>query len=106
MAPIELQCPVGGDCDYKTQLLEYPQAEAVLDRHLKYSHQAAGGGGNGERKPEKFPRPELKLDSSFEEWSEFLTTWNQYKEEYKLDGSSLIRQLYASCSEDPRGASS
>ena len=46
MAPIQLQCPVGDDCDYKTQLLEYPQAEALLDRHLKFAHQAAGGGGN------------------------------------------------------------
>ena len=102
MAPIELQCPVGGECDYKTQLLEYAQAEAVLDRHLRYSHQAAGGGGNSDRKLPQFPRPELKLDSSFEEWSEFLTTWKQYKEEYKLDGTSLIRQLYASCSDELR----
>ena len=73
MAPIELQCPVGGECNYKTQLLEYAQAEAVLDRHLKFTHQAAGG-SNSERIVPQFPRPELKFDSSFEEWSEFLTT--------------------------------
>ena len=27
-------------------------------------------------------------------------TWRQYKDEYKLSGSSLIRQLFASCSEE------
>ena len=99
MAPVQLECPVGGECQYKTQLLEYAQAKAVLDRHLQFAHQAAGG---SDRKPERFPRPDLKLDSSFEEWSEFLVTWTQYKEEYQLEGSSLIRQLFACCSEELR----
>ena len=75
MAPVQLQCPVGGACDYQTQLLEYAQAEAVLDRHLKYSHQAAGGGGNSDRKPEKFPRPTVGLHEPIEKWEDFRSSW-------------------------------
>ena len=101
MSTVQLQCPVGGECDYKTQSLPYAQAEALLDRHLRFAHQATGG-SNSDRKPERFPRPDLKLDSSFEEWSEFLVTWNQYKDEYQLEGASLIRQLFACCSDELR----
>ena len=101
MAPVELPCTVGGSCTFKTIQLEFEQAKALLDSHLKYAHQATGG-SNSERKPEKFPRPDIKLDSSQEEWSEFLVMWRQYKEEYNLAGSSLIRQLFACCSEELR----
>ena len=63
MAPVELPCTVGGTCDFKTIKLEFDQAKALLDSHLQYAHQAAGG-GSSDRKPEKFPRPEIKLDST------------------------------------------
>ncbi len=70
-------------------------AEKLLESHLKFAHPIAGG-SNNDNKPEKFPRPELKLDSSAEEWSEFLVPWNEYK------AARLIKQLFASCSEDLR----
>ena len=38
-------------------------AEKLLESHLKFAHPIAGG-SNNDNKPEKFPRPELKLDSS------------------------------------------
>ena len=77
-------------------------AEKLLESHLKFAHPIAGG-SNNDNKPEKFPRPELKLDSSAEEWSEFLVPWNEYKAEYNLGGLiRLIKQLFASCSEDLR----
>ena len=102
MAPIKLKCTSGDtNCNYETQELEFEQANILLESHLKVAHPVRGG-GTSDRKPEKFPRPELKLDSSAEEWSEFLVTWRQYKEEYNLEGASLIRQLFASCSEDLR----
>ena len=34
MAPIQLQCPAR-DCDYKTQPLDYEQAEKLLDIHVR-----------------------------------------------------------------------
>ena len=103
MAPIELPCTVGDrDCDFKTLALEFDQAKVLLDSHLQYKHGggAAGPAGGGGKKPEKFPRPEVKLDSSAEDWSEFEVTWAQYKEEYNLAGPGLIRQLYACCSDE------
>ena len=97
MAQIQLDCPAR-DCDYKTQQLEYAQAKELLDIHVKVDHSA--GGGDNHRKPEKFPRPEISLDKSAEDWSEFIQHWEQYKEEYGLQGPQLIRQLYACCSEE------
>ena len=65
-------------------------AEKLLESHLKFAHPIAGG-SNNDNKPEKFPRPELKLDSSAEEWSEFLVPWNEYKAEYNF----LFREPWA-----------
>ena len=101
MAPTKLKCTFGDSCQYETQEQEFAQSKELLESHLKYAHPVQGG-GNNDRKPEKFPRPEIKLESSAEEWSEFLVTWDQYKEEYQLGGPSLIRQLFACCSEELR----
>ena len=98
---VKLKCTIGDTCQYETQELEFAQANILLEGHLKHAHPVAGR-GNNDSKPEKFPRPELKLDSSAEEWSEFKVTWEQYKAEYNLAGASLIRQLFASCSEELR----
>ena len=98
MAPVQLPCLVGGDCNFQTVQLEYEQAKPLLDGHMQYAHGAAGTAGG--KKPEKFPRPEIKLDSSVEDWSEFEVEWEQYKEEYALAGNALIRQLYACCSDE------
>ena len=105
MAPVRLPCVAGGACNFMTVELEYAQAKELLDTHLRYAHPVAagaGGGAGGNKKPEKFPRPEIKLDSSAEDWAEFKVTWTQYKEEYELAGAALIRQLYACCSEELR----
>ena len=99
MAPIRLPCLVGDACEFQTVLLEYEQAKAQQDGHMQYAHGAGAGAGGG-KKPEKFPRPEIKMDSSAEDWAEFEVEWEQYKEEYTLAGSALIRQLYACCSDE------
>ena len=56
-----------------------------LELNVKYVHPIPAGEA-GNKKPEKFPSPEIKLDSSAEEWDEFLVTWEQYKAEYNLLG--------------------
>ena len=96
MAPIRLPCLVGDACEFQTVSLEYEQAKAQQDGHMQYAHGAGAGAGGG-KKPEKFPRPEIKMDSSAEDWAEFEVEWDQYKEEYTLAGNALIRQLYACC---------
>ena len=76
MAPLKLPCPIGG-CDYQTIELDYAQAKEYLDIHVKYIRNAAAS-GESSKKPEKFPRPEIILDSSSEDWSEFKVTWGQW----------------------------
>ena len=68
--------------------------------YLQLAHQQPQTGGAGVKKPEKFPRPFIDQDSTLETWSEFLSSWEQYKDEYQLSGTSLTRQLYACCSTD------
>ena len=97
MTQVKLKC-VLDDCDYETTQLDFEHARSMLDLHMRYAH-PTGEASGGVRKPEKFPRPEIKLDSSAEDWSEFLETWKQYKEEYALQGAGLIRQLFAACSD-------
>ena len=43
MAPISLPCALGTGCDYKTPELEYDQADAQLERHMKYAHPPTAG---------------------------------------------------------------
>ena len=68
---------------------------------MRYAHPIIGGEA-AIGKPENFPRPEIKLESTMEDWDEFSATWEQYKAEYNLVGSGLIRQLVAACSEELR----
>ena len=69
---VKLKCTFGDtNCNFETQELEFGQSKELLETHLQFAHPTQGG-GNNDRKPEKFPRPDLKLDSSAEEWSKFL----------------------------------
>ena len=102
MATVKLPCP-SSTCTFETVELDPAQAERQVNLHVKIDHAAAiatASGGDGQKRPEKFPRPEISIDKSTEDWNEFLVTWEQYKEEYKLEGPGLIRQLYACCSEE------
>ena len=102
MTRVKLPCP-SSNCDFETVELEETQAEKQVDLHVKIDHATAiatATGGDGHSRPEKFPRPEISIDKSTEDWNEFLVTWEQYKEEYRLEGPQLIRQLYACCSEE------
>ena len=65
MTQVKLKC-VLDDCDHETVQLDFDQARSMLDLHMKYAH-PTGGASGGDRKPEKFPRPTIKLDSSTED---------------------------------------
>ena len=86
---VQLHCP-SRDCDYSTQQLEYNQAKDLLNIHVDVDHTTAPASGDKHRKPEQFPRPEIGLDKSAKDWSDFNATWDQYKEEYGLTGAQLI----------------
>ena len=69
-------------------------AVLAISSGRRYRSGAASG-----KKPEMFSRPEIKMNSSAEDWADFEVEWEQCKEEYTLAGSALIRQLYSSCSD-------
>ena len=90
MAPVHLDFP-SQDCEYRTQQLEYDQAKDLLDLNMKVDHTTTTTAGRGNsRRPEKFPRPKISIDKSAEDWSDFRITWDQYKDEYGLEGAPLI----------------
>ena len=91
MTRVKLPCP-SSNCDFETVELEETQAEKQVDLHVKIDHATAiatATGGDGHSRPEKFPRPEISIDKSTEDWNEFLVTLEQYKEEYRLEGPQL-----------------
>ena len=100
---MKLQC-VTTECMWETQDLVEELAKWSLTQHMQHVHPAPATeqqvGGVGTRKPEKFPRPTIDQDSTLESWNEFLSSWEQYKDEYQLSGNSLTRQLFACCSAD------
>ena len=104
MAPIRLPCLVGGECQFQTVQLEYEQAKPLLDGHMQYAH-GGGAGAAGGKKPEKFPRPKIKMDSSAKDWSKFEVEWEYYKEEYTLalpsSGSSMPAAVTSSSRASP-----
>ena len=75
MPNVKLPCLIGGDCVFETIPLTYEQAKEQLDGHMQYAHGQAQTVSTN--KPEKFPRPEMKLDSTAEDWEEFTVTWSQ-----------------------------
>ena len=84
---MKLKC-VAEDCIWESQDLNEGLAKDTLLMHLQLVHQVAPAqppvGGTGVKKPEKFPRPIIDQDSTLETWSEFLSSWEQYKDEYQL----------------------
>ena len=99
MAPVELPCPAGGECTYKTPKLEATDALKLLEMHERTAHSGTSSQSSvSGRKPEKFPRPTISIDESTERWDDFKSAWEQYKLEYNLEGTRLTRQLYACCS--------
>ena len=82
---MKLQCVAEG-CQWETQELNEGLAKDTLVMHLQLVHQVAPAQpqivGAGVKKPEKFPRPSIDQDSTLETWGEFLSSWEQYKDEY------------------------
>ena len=98
MTMVSLSCPMGSACSYTTEKVGEPTALALLDKHERMAHPSVLHGTTNSKKPEKFPRPSIDLDSTSESWQEFFTAWQQYQDEYNLTGKASTRQLYACCS--------
>ena len=97
MAPIKLNCP-GVDCGYATEEVELDAAMELLKMHRDIAHaNTAPATAQQGKKPEKFPRPSIDVDTTHEAWCDFYMAWLQYKDEYNLEGQAVTRQLYACC---------
>ena len=93
--PVKLSCPMGSSYTYKTEEVEEATTLALLDKHERMGHPAVNQiFTNGGKKPKKFPRPLIDLDSTAETWQEFHNSWLQYQDEYQLaPDSSMLAAL-------------
>ena len=93
---MRLPCP-GTQCNYVTEEVDIQAALALLTMHKEIDHpgNSPATPQSSSRKPEKFPRPNITIDTTAEAWQEFYTSWLQYKDEYGLTGQAITRQLYA-----------
>ena len=91
MAEMEIPCPTGGECTYVTPKLPVASAMELLAMHKAIDHAQDSLVTPGV-KSEKFPRPTVGLDEPTEKWEDFSSSWQQYKEEYRLSGKKLTRQ--------------
>ena len=96
---MRLPCP-GTQCNYVTEEVDIQAALTLLAMHKEIDHPGDGQATphSSSRKPEKFPRPNITIDTTAEAWQDFYTSWLQYKDEYSLTGQAVTRQLYACCS--------
>ena len=95
MAPTQLPCPSIA-CEYVTVEAEFEDAMRLLQMHKEMDHATLAPPPQG-KKPEKFPRPTIDVDTTAEAWDDFYMAWLQYKDEYNLVGQAITRQLYACC---------
>ena len=105
MAPVSLECAVGdGECTYRTQELEFEQAERVLELHMKTRHPVQVDAAPGTKnKAEKVPRPVIKMQIGQDDFEFFKSLWTGYKRASNLTNDVDIRdQLLAACDTDLR----
>lgn len=91
-----ISCPVSG-CEYVTDDVDPAIVVQLLQMHSMAEHcspQAA--------KVEKVKRPTLSAGGSGEDWSYFITRWQEYKSATKVTGQEKIIQLLECCEDSLR----
>ena len=53
--------------DLHSKILEYTKKNELIEIHVKVDHQTTPDNGDSQRRPEKFPRPEIGLEKSTED---------------------------------------
>ena len=84
-----VNCPYPG-CNYAT-----PDTEAVIVAALLTTHAAPGGGA----KVDRVKHPTIVSSSTSEDWTYFLTRWNEYIQATRVTGREIIIQLLECCEE-------
>ena len=79
-------------------------AAALISVHSAGTHTAAAlsAGGNVAAKVEKVRHPTISTAGSSEDWSYFLTRWQDYVDATKITGKDKVVQLLECCDEQLR----
>ena len=91
-------CPYP-DCAYRTANVSDELAAVMLRIHAEGAHLAT------QQKPAKVEtvrRPVIVSGGTSEEWSYFLTRWDDYKSATKISGTESVIQLLECCEDDLR----
>ena len=98
------KCPFPA-CDYETEDVTDDLAAVLISVHSKGAHSTAPtttATPNWTAKIEKVRRPTISSAGSSEEWSYFLTRWQDYVEATKVEGKDKVIQLLECCDEQLR----
>ena len=110
MAPTTYPCPAAA-CQFVTPEAEPAVAIQLLQLHDKHEHAlvqqpiqaGAQAAGQAKPRPEKVPRPQIKLVVSQDEFTYFQAEWKSYKRSCGITDEVETRdQLRAACNEELR----
>ena len=97
-------CPFPA-CSFQTNDVSDALAATLLQIHASGTHTsvtAATAPAGSTAKIDKVRRPMVSPAGTSEDWSYFLTRWDDYKEATKITGKDLVIQLLECCDEDLR----
>ena len=100
MAPVSVECPIEG-CNYTATHAEGAVVAALLSVHASV-HVTVPRALGANEKIEKIKHPTVALAGTGEEWSYFITRWDEYKTGTKLVGPDVVAQLLECCDEELR----
>ena len=92
------------DCTFETDDVQDSLAAVLMSVHSTGTHTAAAPStsGNAAAKVEKVCRPTISTAGSSEDWSYFLTRWQDYVDATKITGKDKVVQLLECCDEHLR----
>ena len=93
---VKVKCPIP-PCDYETDDLDPAVVAALITAHSELHKN-----NNVPAKVEKVKRPTISAAGTSEEWSYFLTRWNDYVEATRIKDKELVIQLLECCDENIR----
>ena len=94
----QVKCPFPG-CTYSTDDISDELAATLFKIHAQGAH---GASSHRPAKVESVRRPNITTGGTSEDWSYFLTRWNDYKTATQLSGTDVVIQLLECCEEDLR----
>jgi cytochrome c oxidase assembly factor 6 len=98
---LEVGCPYP-DCTFNTADVSEALAITILKIHASGAHPSTAPAPHNDAKVEKVRRPSITTAGSSEEWSYFLSRWDDYTGATKITGTDHVVQLLECCDETLR----